>query len=90
MNFVKNFIQTQNITSIDQLEEILKKEQYNLKLKKFKNNELMIIVHEESTNLNEELCNHIHGVIIDPQINILDIQAKKLMKMKKIKKKFMN
>ena len=25
MNFVKNFIQTQNITSIDQLEEILKK-----------------------------------------------------------------
>jgi hypothetical protein len=77
MNFVKNFIQTQNITSIDQLEEILKKEQYNLKLKKFKNNELMIIVHEENTNLNEELCQHIHGVIIDPELNTIRYTSKK-------------
>ena len=75
MNFVKNFIQ-QNITSIDQLEEILKR-QYNLKLKKFKNNELMIIVHQENTNLNEELCQHIHGVIIDPELNTIRYTSKK-------------
>ena len=77
MNFVKNFIESQNITSIDKLEEVLSNDQYNLKLKKFKNNELMIIVHQESTNLNEELCNHSHGIIIDPQMNILRYTSKK-------------
>ena len=77
MNFVKNFIESQNITSIDKLEEVLCNEQYKLKLKKFKNNELMIIVHQENTNLNEELCNHCHGVIIDPEMNIIRYTSKK-------------
>ena len=77
MNFVKNFIESQNITSIDKLEEVLCNEQYKLKLKKFINNELMIIVHQENTNLNEELCNHCHGVIIDPEMNIIRYTSKK-------------
>ena len=36
MNFVKNFIESQNITSIDKLDEVLSNDQYNLKLKNLK------------------------------------------------------
>ena len=77
MNCVKEFIQTQNINSIDQFESIISNDPYNLKLKKFKNNELMIIVHTEDTNLEEELCLYSHGVIIDNDLNVIRYTGKK-------------
>lgn len=77
MNIIKEFIQNENIENIDNFQVKIENEPYFLKLKKFKNNDLMIIVHQENTNLENELCKHAHGIIIDNELNIIRYTGKK-------------
>jgi len=77
MAYIKNFIDSKNIETIEEFETIIQDEPYYLKLKHFKNNELMIVVHQENTNLEEEICLHMHGLIIDKYLNIIRYNGKK-------------
>jgi hypothetical protein len=77
MNIIKEFIQNENIENIEVFREKIENEPYFLKLKKFKNNNLMIIIHQDNTNMENELCKHAHGVIIDNELNIIRYTGKK-------------
>ena len=77
MTLFQNFLVQNGIESIENLENVIQNEPYNLKLKHFKNNELMIIVHDDKTNMDNELCLNSHGIIIDPDLNVLRFTGKK-------------